>query len=61
MAGLSGPLLRGDADTIGGHVAAIAADCPPLLPAYRAMAMATLDALERAGDTPSASMRRVLT
>jgi predicted short-subunit dehydrogenase-like oxidoreductase (DUF2520 family) len=61
MAGLSGPLLRGDADTIGGHVAAIAADCPPLLPAYRAMAMATLDALERAGDTSSALMRRILT
>lgn len=46
---LSGPLLRGDARTIEGHLAALAADCPELLPAYRAMARATVDELERTG------------
>jgi len=46
---LSGPLLRGDAQTIASHISALAADCPALLPAYRAMALATIDELERAG------------
>ncbi|QGP78938.1 Rossmann-like and DUF2520 domain-containing protein [Sphingobium sp. CAP-1] len=60
LGALSGPLLRGDADTIANHVAAIGADHAPLLPAYRAMAQATLDALERAGHAPSGAMRRAL-
>ena len=46
---LSGPLLRGDARTIEGHLAGLAADCPELLPAYRAMALATIDGLDRTG------------
>lgn len=46
---LSGPLLRGDARTVASHVASLAADCPELLPAYRAMALATVDELERTG------------
>ncbi|WP_447756207.1 Rossmann-like and DUF2520 domain-containing protein [Sphingopyxis fribergensis] len=49
FAGLSGPLLRGDHRTIGDHLDALAAFSPELLPAYRAMARATLDALERGG------------
>lgn len=49
FAGLSGPLLRGDARTIGDHIDALAAHSPDLLPAYRAMALATLDALKRSG------------
>ncbi|WP_033073332.1 Rossmann-like and DUF2520 domain-containing protein [Sphingopyxis sp. MWB1] len=44
---LSGPILRGDAGTIADHLAALEAECPALLPAYRAMACATLDRLER--------------
>lgn len=44
---LSGPLLRGDGQTIGNHLAAMAQDCPQLAPAYRAMALATLDELGR--------------
>jgi predicted short-subunit dehydrogenase-like oxidoreductase (DUF2520 family) len=61
MAGLSGPLLRGDAATIGGHVAALRHDCPALLPPYRAMALATLDALERVnGSAPSGACRSQL-
>lgn len=49
FAGLSGPLLRGDHRTIGDHLDALAAFSPDLLPAYRAMARATLDELERSG------------
>lgn len=57
FAALSGPLLRGDAETIAGHVAAIRDSDPALLPAYRAMAQATLDALDRAGHGASDAMR----
>lgn len=53
IAGLSGPLLRGDAQTIGGHLDALEAHSPDLLPAYRAMAKATLDELNRRETTPS--------
>jgi len=49
FAALSGPLLRGDERTIEGHLRALGSDCPELLPAYRAMALATVDALERGG------------
>lgn len=55
LAGLSGPLLRGDGETIGGHLAVLRQDCPALLPSYRAMALATLDALERQGEAPALS------
>ena len=57
FAALSGPLLRGDERTVEGHLDALAADCPDLLPAYRAMALATLDALER---TDPSGLRRKL-
>ena len=53
FAGLSGPLLRGDDRTIGEHLDTLAAHSPQLLPAYRAMARATLDALRRSGTRPS--------
>lgn len=49
MAGLSGPLLRGDVGTITGHLAGMGKDSPLLLPAYRAMALATLDAVKGQG------------
>lgn len=57
---LSGPLLRGDADTIRTHLAAIARHCPDLLPAYRAMALATLDQLARSGKAASPGLRTML-
>lgn len=60
MAALSGPLLRGDGDTIADHLAALSATSPDLLPAYRAMATATLDALERSGAQPARALRRTL-
>ncbi|KTE33492.1 MULTISPECIES: Rossmann-like and DUF2520 domain-containing protein [unclassified Sphingopyxis] len=58
---LSGPLLRGDADTIRTHLDAIARDCPDLLPDYRAMALATLDELARSGKAISPDLRAILT
>lgn len=57
FAALSGPLLRGDERTIAGHLAALADHCPTLLPAYRAMALATLDEL---GRTEPSALRRAL-
>lgn len=45
MAALSGPVLRGDVGTIASHFRAIATDDPALMAPYRAMALATLDAL----------------
>lgn len=57
---LSGPLLRGDGHTIRAHLAAIARDCPNLLPAYRAMALATLDELAQAGRDVPFALRAIL-
>ncbi|SCW69029.1 Predicted oxidoreductase, contains short-chain dehydrogenase (SDR) and DUF2520 domains [Sphingobium faniae] len=47
FAALSGPLLRGDRGTIGGHLEAFGRYCPDMLPDYRAMALATLREMER--------------
>lgn len=58
FAALSGPLLRGDSQTIGDHVDALGAYCPELLPAYRAMALATVDELERDGSPQAFAMVR---
>jgi len=61
FAALSGPLLRGDARTIGEHVEALTAHTPDLLPAYRAMALATLDELDRiAPSDGSRALRQAL-
>lgn len=57
FAALSGPLLRGDGETMAGHLTALAGHSPELLPAYRAMARATLDAMERSGATISPALR----
>jgi predicted short-subunit dehydrogenase-like oxidoreductase (DUF2520 family) len=42
-AALTGPIVRGDADTVRAHVADLVADAPHALPSYVAMARATLD------------------
>jgi predicted short-subunit dehydrogenase-like oxidoreductase (DUF2520 family) len=60
FAALSGPLLRGDGRTIANHLAALARDCPDLLPAYRAMALATLDQLDRTGALPDPALRATI-
>lgn len=56
FAGLSGPLLRGDDRTISGHIDALTAYSPKLLPAYRAMALATVDELKRTGTGASSRL-----
>ncbi|MEQ6332283.1 DUF2520 domain-containing protein [Sphingobium sp. MK2] len=47
ISGLSGPLLRGDDETIAEHLSALEQHCPTLMPPYRAMALATLGQLGR--------------
>ncbi len=43
VAALTGPIARGDVGTVTTHVEQLAADLPELLPAYRALASATLE------------------
>lgn len=57
---LSGPLLRGDANMVRGHLVALAGDCPEVLPAYRAMALATIDELERRDKAAAPSSLRAV-
>ncbi|SKB36835.1 Rossmann-like and DUF2520 domain-containing protein [Sphingopyxis flava] len=57
LSALSGPLLRGDEETIAGHLEALAGHRPEILPPYRAMALATLDALERSGASVPPALR----
>ncbi|WP_210439691.1 Rossmann-like and DUF2520 domain-containing protein [Nocardioides xinjiangensis] len=42
-AALTGPIVRGDVETVRAHVAGLLADAPQTLPSYLAMAHATLD------------------
>jgi predicted short-subunit dehydrogenase-like oxidoreductase (DUF2520 family) len=42
-AALTGPIVRGDIGTVAAHLERLAADLPELLPAYRALAQATLE------------------
>ena len=42
-AALTGPIVRGDVETVRAHVADLAANAPQTLPSYVAMARATLD------------------
>jgi hypothetical protein len=53
-------VLRGDAETVAGHVAALGRDCPAVLPAYRAMAGATAAMLEAAGRPADEAMRAAI-
>jgi predicted short-subunit dehydrogenase-like oxidoreductase (DUF2520 family) len=48
-AALTGPVARGDADTVATHVRTLHRDAPQLLPAYLAMARRTADRAEAAG------------
>jgi len=60
---LTGPIVRGDVNTVRGHLAEIAANAPHTLPSYVAMARATLDRVVTDGRVlpiRAASMRRVL-
>jgi predicted short-subunit dehydrogenase-like oxidoreductase (DUF2520 family) len=62
-AALTGPIVRGDVNTVRGHLAEIAANAPHTLPSYVAMARATLDRVVTDGRVlpiRAAKIRRVL-
>lgn len=56
---LTGPAVRGDAGTIRRNLEALGRHAPELVPAYVAMARATLDLSERSGRLPPASRAAV--
>ncbi len=59
-AALTGPVARGDAETIAAHVDAISAAAPQALPAYLAMARLTADRALAAGTLAAADAQRLL-
>jgi predicted short-subunit dehydrogenase-like oxidoreductase (DUF2520 family) len=62
-AALTGPIVRGDVNTVRAHLADIAANAPHTLESYLAMARATLDRVVTDGrllPIRAATMRRVL-
>ena len=62
-AALTGPIVRGDVNTVSAHLADIAAHAPHTLPSYVAMARATLDRVVTDGrllPIRAAAIRRVL-
>jgi predicted short-subunit dehydrogenase-like oxidoreductase (DUF2520 family) len=59
-AALTGPVARGDADTVAGHVAALRAEAPEALPAYLALARLTATRALAAGTLAAPDARRLL-
>jgi predicted short-subunit dehydrogenase-like oxidoreductase (DUF2520 family) len=59
-AALTGPVARGDADTVAGHVVALRAEAPEALPAYLALARLTATRALAAGTLTAADARRLL-
>ncbi|MDY0068588.1 MAG: DUF2520 domain-containing protein [Porticoccaceae bacterium] len=62
-AALTGPIARGDGDTVARHLAAIADRCPEYLPLYRALGLLTADIAEPGrppGDDAIAHVRALL-
>ncbi|HEY1824137.1 MAG TPA: DUF2520 domain-containing protein [Trebonia sp.] len=59
-AALTGPVARGDNGTVAAHIAAIAADEPAALPAYRALARLTADRALAAGTLSASDAERLL-
>jgi len=59
-AALTGPVARGDADTVASHVAALRATAPEALPAYLALARLTADRALAAGSLSAADAQRLL-
>ena len=57
---LTGPIARGDVDTVAEHVAALRAQCPEQLPSYLAMARAALDVAARKGGGTDEDRARIL-
>jgi predicted short-subunit dehydrogenase-like oxidoreductase (DUF2520 family) len=59
-AALTGPVARGDADTVASHVSALRADAPEALPAYLALARLTADRAVAAGTLSASDAQRLL-
>jgi predicted short-subunit dehydrogenase-like oxidoreductase (DUF2520 family) len=50
VAALTGPLSRGDSDTVAKHLEALASEEPPLVLPYRVLGLATLDLVRARGE-----------
>jgi len=59
-AALTGPVARGDADTVAGHIAVLRTASPELLPAYLALARLTADRALSAGTLAAPDAQRLL-
>jgi predicted short-subunit dehydrogenase-like oxidoreductase (DUF2520 family) len=59
-AALTGPVARGDADTVAAHIAALRASAPAALPAYLALARLTADRALAAGTLTASDAQRLL-
>ena len=59
-AALTGPVARGDADTVASHIEALRAAAPEALPAYLALARLTADRALAAGTLTAAAAQRLL-
>jgi predicted short-subunit dehydrogenase-like oxidoreductase (DUF2520 family) len=59
-AGLTGPVARGDAETVAGHVDALRADAPEALPAYLALARLTAARAMASGMLSAPDAQRLL-
>jgi len=59
-AALTGPVARGDAETVASHVAALQAAAPGALPAYLALARLTADRALAAGTLTAQDAQRLL-
>jgi predicted short-subunit dehydrogenase-like oxidoreductase (DUF2520 family) len=59
-AALTGPVARGDADTVASHVEALRAAAPEALPAYLALARLTAERALSAGTLSTADAQRLL-
>ena len=59
-AGLTGPVARGDAETVAGHVDALRADAPEALPAYLAIARLTATRALASGMLSAPDAQRLL-
>jgi predicted short-subunit dehydrogenase-like oxidoreductase (DUF2520 family) len=59
-AALTGPVARGDAETVASHIRALRADAPEVLPAYLALARLTADRAVAAGNLSAPDAQRLL-
>ncbi len=59
-AALTGPVARGDAETVAGHVEALRADAPEALPAYLALARLTATRALASGTLSAPDAQRLL-